>query len=144
MTKAIKKMIKMKKVRKICKLSPHKLKFILIIIVNTIVNTYLSFLLFSILCRFRNIRLENLCASCKSGGKLIACDVCPNRYHLECVEPPLSRAPRGRWSCTKCKEKRRNATKGNGEITTEEYTNKNVLRALFFCYNSGKKFPRLR
>ncbi|XP_024873934.1 bromodomain adjacent to zinc finger domain protein 1A-like isoform X1 [Temnothorax curvispinosus] len=61
-----------------------------------------------------NIRLENLCVSCKSGGKVIACDTCSNRYHLECVEPPLSRAPRGRWSCTKCKAKRRNATKVRG------------------------------
>ncbi|XP_011707887.1 PREDICTED: bromodomain adjacent to zinc finger domain protein 1A isoform X4 [Wasmannia auropunctata] len=58
-----------------------------------------------------NIRPENLCASCKSGGKLISCDTCSNRYHLECVEPPLSRNPRGRWSCTKCKDKKRNATK---------------------------------
>ncbi|XP_011630089.1 bromodomain adjacent to zinc finger domain protein 1A isoform X2 [Pogonomyrmex barbatus] len=61
-----------------------------------------------------NVRLENLCVSCESGGKLIACDTCSNRYHLECIEPPLSRAPRGRWSCPKCKEKRRNATKVRG------------------------------
>ncbi|XP_070159945.1 bromodomain adjacent to zinc finger domain protein 1A isoform X2 [Polyergus mexicanus] len=60
------------------------------------------------------VRLVNLCASCKSGGKLISCDTCPNHYHLECVEPPLSRAPRGRWSCFKCKAKRRNATKVRG------------------------------
>ncbi|KAL0121189.1 hypothetical protein PUN28_008696 [Cardiocondyla obscurior] len=60
-------------------------------------------------------RLENLCASCRSGGKLIACDTCPNRYHLKCVEPSLMRAPRGRWSCTKCKEdKKRNSTKVRG------------------------------
>ncbi|EFN82387.1 Bromodomain adjacent to zinc finger domain protein 1A [Harpegnathos saltator] len=61
-----------------------------------------------------NVRSENICASCKSGGKLITCDTCPDRYHLECVEPPLSRAPRGRWSCTKCKDKRRNVTKVRG------------------------------
>ncbi|KAL6434938.1 hypothetical protein ACFW04_005240 [Cataglyphis niger] len=61
-----------------------------------------------------NVRLENLCASCKSGGKLISCDTCPNHYHLECVEPPLSRAPRGRWSCSKCKTKRRNTIKVRG------------------------------
>ncbi|KYN28417.1 Bromodomain adjacent to zinc finger domain protein 1A [Trachymyrmex cornetzi] len=61
-----------------------------------------------------NIRLENLCASCKNDGKLIACDTCPNRFHLECVDPPLSRAPRGRWSCTICKNKKKNATKVRG------------------------------
>ncbi|XP_011172967.1 bromodomain adjacent to zinc finger domain protein 1A isoform X1 [Solenopsis invicta] len=62
-----------------------------------------------------NIRLENLCATCKSGGKLIVCDTCSNRYHLECVDPPLSRSPRGRrWSCTKCKAKRRSTTKVRG------------------------------
>lgn len=44
---------------------------------------------------------------------MIACDICHDRYHLECIEPPLSRAPRGRWSCAKCKDKRRNVTKGN-------------------------------
>ncbi|XP_072750012.1 bromodomain adjacent to zinc finger domain protein 1A isoform X1 [Anoplolepis gracilipes] len=61
-----------------------------------------------------SVRVENLCASCKSGGKLISCDTCPNHYHLECVEPPLTRAPRGRWSCFKCKPKRRIATKVRG------------------------------
>ncbi|XP_012057721.1 PREDICTED: bromodomain adjacent to zinc finger domain protein 1A [Atta cephalotes] len=61
-----------------------------------------------------NIRLENLCASCKNGGKLIACDTCPNRFHLECVEPPLLRAPRGRWSCTICKNKKKNTIKVRG------------------------------
>ncbi|EFN63819.1 Bromodomain adjacent to zinc finger domain protein 1A [Camponotus floridanus] len=61
-----------------------------------------------------NMRLENLCALCKSGGKVISCDTCPNYYHLECVEPPLSRAPRGRWSCSKCKPRRRNVTKVRG------------------------------
>ncbi|XP_067206376.1 bromodomain adjacent to zinc finger domain protein 1A isoform X2 [Linepithema humile] len=61
-----------------------------------------------------NIRPEYLCVSCRSDGKLIACDTCPNRYHLECVEPPLWRAPRGRWSCSKCKDKKKNATKVRG------------------------------
>jgi len=59
---------------------------------------------------------------------LIACDTCPNRFHLECVEPPLLRAPRGRWSCTICKNKKKNTIKGNEEIITKQYTDGNVLR----------------
>lgn len=96
--------------RKICKLS--------FFIILTFICIYL-FIYFFLTCvflifLFRSVRLENLCALCKSGGKLISCDTCPNHYHLECLEPPLSRAPRGRWSCSKCKPRRRNVTKGNG------------------------------
>ncbi|XP_066598355.1 bromodomain adjacent to zinc finger domain protein 1A isoform X2 [Prorops nasuta] len=52
-----------------------------------------------------------LCSACKSGGKLISCDICTNHLHLECIEPPLSRAPRGTWVCQKCKGRKRNTTK---------------------------------
>lgn len=50
---------------------------------------------------------------CRSGGKLISCDACSNFYHIECIEPPIIRAPRGRWSCTDCKDKKdkRSSTK---------------------------------
>ncbi|XP_047354195.1 bromodomain adjacent to zinc finger domain protein 1A isoform X2 [Vespa velutina] len=53
----------------------------------------------------------NVCSSCKSGGKLISCDICSNHFHLECIEPPLSRMPRGRWSCISCKERRKPISK---------------------------------
>ncbi|KAG7202578.1 hypothetical protein KM043_009773 [Ampulex compressa] len=53
----------------------------------------------------------HLCSLCRSGGKLINCDTCPNSFHLECIEPPLTRAPRGRWSCAECKDRRKNPAK---------------------------------
>ncbi|XP_012240558.1 bromodomain adjacent to zinc finger domain protein 1A isoform X3 [Bombus impatiens] len=48
----------------------------------------------------------NVCCICKSGGKLISCDTCSNFYHVECIEPPLTRAPRGRWVCSDCKDRK--------------------------------------
>ncbi|XP_076235164.1 ATP-dependent chromatin assembly factor large subunit isoform X2 [Calliopsis andreniformis] len=48
----------------------------------------------------------NVCTACRSGGKLISCDTCPNFYHVECIEPPIARAPRGRWSCSDCKDRK--------------------------------------
>lgn len=94
-------MMMIRKARKMCKLSFCNIKI-----------QRKTWLFTFILSYFRNIRPEYLCASCSSNGKLIACDTCPNRYHLECVEPPLWRAPRGRWSCSKCKDKKKNAAKG--------------------------------
>lgn len=32
--------------------------------------------------------------------------MCPNFYHIECIEPPITRAPRGRWICSDCKDRR--------------------------------------
>ncbi|KZC06179.1 Bromodomain adjacent to zinc finger domain protein 1A [Dufourea novaeangliae] len=55
----------------------------------------------------------SVCTACRSGGKLISCDACPNYYHVECIEPPIMRAPRGRWMCLDCKDRkdRRSGTK---------------------------------
>ncbi|XP_012285440.1 bromodomain adjacent to zinc finger domain protein 1A isoform X2 [Orussus abietinus] len=44
-----------------------------------------------------------LCALCGSGGKVIHCDTCPKCYHIECIEPPLLRPPRGKWICSPCR-----------------------------------------
>ncbi|EFA07691.2 hypothetical protein TcasGA2_TC030765 [Tribolium castaneum] len=46
----------------------------------------------------------DLCKTCGSGGEMVQCDKCTDSYHIECVEPPLRRAPRGPWFCTKCKK----------------------------------------
>ncbi|XP_034176912.2 ATP-dependent chromatin assembly factor large subunit isoform X2 [Osmia lignaria lignaria] len=48
----------------------------------------------------------NVCSVCRSGGKLIRCDACSSFYHVECIEPPMARAPRGRWSCSDCKDRK--------------------------------------
>ncbi|XP_012164358.1 bromodomain adjacent to zinc finger domain protein 1A isoform X3 [Bombus terrestris] len=55
-------------------------------------------------------RQINVCCICKSGGKLISCDTCSNFYHVECIEPPLTRAPRGRWVCSDCKDRKERKT----------------------------------
>ncbi|XP_031833617.2 ATP-dependent chromatin assembly factor large subunit isoform X3 [Nomia melanderi] len=48
----------------------------------------------------------NVCTACRSGGKLINCDLCSNCYHIECIDPPIIRAPRGRWICSDCKDRK--------------------------------------
>ncbi|XP_043511870.1 bromodomain adjacent to zinc finger domain protein 1A isoform X2 [Frieseomelitta varia] len=48
----------------------------------------------------------NVCSMCKSGGKLISCDICSSFYHVECLEPPITRPPRGRWICSECKDRK--------------------------------------
>ncbi|XP_044011620.1 bromodomain adjacent to zinc finger domain protein 1A isoform X2 [Aphidius gifuensis] len=61
---------------------------------------------------YKTNKKQELCSGCGSTGNLIACDTCPKLYHLDCIEPqPLSRAPRGRWSCFNCKNSRKSAPK---------------------------------
>lgn len=62
---------------------------------NVIINIY-----------FSSSRQINVCFACKNGGKLIGCDACSNFYHVECIEPPITRAPRGRWICSDCKDRK--------------------------------------
>lgn len=45
---------------------------------------------------------EDTCDVCNKDGTLICCDGCPLAFHLECVNPPLRRVPRGAWNCPKC------------------------------------------
>lgn len=55
---------------------------------------------------------NEFCPVCSEGGHVICCDTCPSVYHMECVNPPLKKVPRGKWSCPQCKsppqEKERN------------------------------------
>lgn len=30
---------------------------------------------------------------------LLACDYCPLHFHLDCLDPPLTALPSGRWMC---------------------------------------------
>ncbi|KAK0098559.1 hypothetical protein PV326_006786 [Microctonus aethiopoides] len=46
----------------------------------------------------QKLKNKETCSVCGSSGSLVACDTCPKLFHLDCVEPPLLRAPRGRWS----------------------------------------------
>ncbi|XP_062186897.1 protein CHROMATIN REMODELING 4-like [Phragmites australis] len=45
------------------------------------------------------------CVECDLGGNLLCCDSCPRTYHLECLNPPLKRAPPGKWQCPRCRSK---------------------------------------
>ncbi|XP_012164359.1 bromodomain adjacent to zinc finger domain protein 1A isoform X4 [Bombus terrestris] len=67
-------------------------------------------------------RQINVCCICKSGGKLISCDTCSNFYHVECIEPPLTRAPRGRWVCSDCKDRKERKTNIRYDSSTSEDT----------------------
>ncbi|KAL5197445.1 hypothetical protein ABZP36_000957 [Zizania latifolia] len=46
------------------------------------------------------------CVECDLGGNLLCCDSCPRTYHLECLNPPLKRAPPGSWQCPRCHTKK--------------------------------------
>ncbi len=49
--------------------------------------------------------MDCFCERCGSGDRedrLLLCDGCDLGYHTECLEPPLSRIPRGRWYCPTC------------------------------------------
>ncbi|XP_043486491.1 bromodomain adjacent to zinc finger domain protein 1A isoform X3 [Polistes fuscatus] len=73
----------------------------------------------------------DVCSSCKSGGKLIRCDICSNHFHLECIDPPLLRMPRSRWSCINCKERRKPISKfdSNSDDTEPRQTRRATKRA---------------
>ena len=42
------------------------------------------------------------CYTCKDGGELLCCDICPLAYHLKCLVPPMDSIPNGDWSCPRC------------------------------------------
>ncbi|XP_033098027.1 bromodomain adjacent to zinc finger domain protein 2B-like isoform X3 [Anneissia japonica] len=43
-----------------------------------------------------------VCSDCQKTGKLIKCDKCPRSYHADCLDPPLTKFPRGKWLCPPC------------------------------------------
>jgi len=47
---------------------------------------------------------QEYCEVCKQGGEIILCDTCPRAYHLVCLEPELTEAPEGKWSCPVCEK----------------------------------------
>ncbi|CAL8080599.1 unnamed protein product [Orchesella dallaii] len=76
------------------------------------------------------------CAVCSFGGELMCCDGCPDMYHLLCLNPPLSRVPRGSWHCPNCKsqaQKGRSSSgskkKGRRTISTDESDEEDTLRS---------------
>ncbi|KAL4610801.1 hypothetical protein ACB092_08G078200 [Castanea dentata] len=51
---------------------------------------------------------QNICLSCKLGGKLLCCEGrgCRRSYHLSCLDPPLEDVPLGVWHCPECVRKK--------------------------------------
>ncbi|KAH9502717.1 hypothetical protein Btru_069592 [Bulinus truncatus] len=45
---------------------------------------------------------DDYCAACGKGGQLLMCETCRLVYHLDCLNPPLTEAPKYAWSCPKC------------------------------------------
>lgn len=45
-----------------------------------------------------------LCGTSENDEQLLFCDDCDRGYHMYCLNPPLSEAPEGNWSCHLCIE----------------------------------------
>ncbi|XP_054280397.1 bromodomain adjacent to zinc finger domain protein 2B isoform X2 [Macrosteles quadrilineatus] len=47
---------------------------------------------------------DKCCIVCgnKIGRNLVTCDNCPKAYHTDCLQPPISKVPRGKWHCPTC------------------------------------------
>ncbi|XP_044739668.1 uncharacterized protein LOC123301018 isoform X4 [Chrysoperla carnea] len=46
-----------------------------------------------------------VCGKKQSSTKLVICDMCPRAYHQDCLQPPLTKVPRGKWYCPTCHSK---------------------------------------
>ena len=49
-------------------------------------------------------RYRTSCHVCHQGGNLLCCDHCTRVWHMECVQPVMSRVPKGQWFCPQCFE----------------------------------------
>nr|CAD7429548.1 unnamed protein product [Timema monikensis] len=67
---------------------------------------------------------ERNCIVCgkKTGKNLVTCDLCPRAYHTDCLTPPLTKVPRGKWYCPTCQSKQ---PKKRGGSTGRRSTNHN-------------------
>lgn len=43
-----------------------------------------------------------ICHQLTDEHRMLVCDSCELGYHLDCLNPPLTRVPRGRWQCERC------------------------------------------
>lgn len=43
-----------------------------------------------------------VCSHPDNEGRMLLCDACHDGYHLQCLDPPLKRVPRGAWFCPSC------------------------------------------
>ena len=45
---------------------------------------------------------NDCCECCGHGGKIICCSTCTLVFHLDCIRPQLSKAPKGHFFCAYC------------------------------------------
>ncbi|RWS11594.1 bromodomain adjacent to zinc finger domain protein 2B-like isoform X13 [Dinothrombium tinctorium] len=55
-------------------------------------------------CQNKNT-IDKVCIVCGKKGKLLNCDTCPKVFHPNCIDPPVTKPPKGRWSCNMCNRK---------------------------------------
>lgn len=58
---------------------------------------------------------DSECGKCSGGGDLLCCESCPAAFHLRCLRPPLSKVPKGKWECSKCRKKDGNVSDENDD-----------------------------
>ncbi|KAK9156146.1 hypothetical protein Sjap_003626 [Stephania japonica] len=81
------------------------------------------------------------CVVCDLRGNLLCCDSCPRTYHLQCLNPPLKRAPPGKWQCPNCSEQNDPIKSiGNSEsISKRARTKSNVHKSQNEAKSSGSE-----
>ncbi|XP_077483025.1 bromodomain adjacent to zinc finger domain protein 2B-like isoform X4 [Amblyomma americanum] len=62
---------------------------------------------------------EKVCILCGKKGKLVRCDACPKVFHLTCLDPPLSKPPKGKWCCSGCAKGRKKGRPSKGHHDKE-------------------------
>lgn len=63
---------------------------------------------------------QDYCDVCKQGGEIILCDSCPRAFHLVCLDPPLDKAPEGKWPCPVCQDHGIKPKESDPEFSEEE------------------------
>jgi hypothetical protein len=58
-------------------------------------------------CQNKNT-IDKVCIVCGKRGKLLNCETCPKVFHPNCIDPPVSKPPKGRWSCHLCNRNKPN------------------------------------
>jgi hypothetical protein len=66
------------------------------------------------LCKDCEVKGCEVCKSTTDDVNLLLCDVCPNGYHLYCLDPPLEQVPKGKWKCPVCLSKKRKTLEDDG------------------------------
>jgi hypothetical protein len=46
---------------------------------------------------------EEICKVCTSNGAELSCETCDQKYHLQCVVPPVRKIPKSKWFCHECR-----------------------------------------